>query len=64
MGGGVSDICKLTVYMTDLGFRNPVYAAIERWLAGTTVCRTGMVVSSLGPPEMLVEIDAFAVIGG
>jgi enamine deaminase RidA (YjgF/YER057c/UK114 family) len=62
--GGRADLCKLTVYMTDLAYRKPIYTAIEREFEGTTFCRTGMVVASLGPPEYLVEIDAFAVIDG
>jgi enamine deaminase RidA (YjgF/YER057c/UK114 family) len=63
-GGKAAHLCKLTVYMTDLAYRRPIYTAIEREFEGTTFCRTGMVVASLGPPEYLVEIDAFAVIDG
>jgi enamine deaminase RidA (YjgF/YER057c/UK114 family) len=59
---GLDALCKLTVYMTDLAFRRPVYLAIEREFRGGTFCRTGMVVDSLGPPEYLVEIDAFAIL--
>lgn len=61
-GGSIEDICKLTVYMTSLAYRGPVYRAIEAELRDITFCRTGMVVASLGPTEYLVEIDAFAVV--
>jgi enamine deaminase RidA (YjgF/YER057c/UK114 family) len=61
-GGTPQSLCKLTVYMTDVAFRQPVYLAIEESFAGATFCRTGMIVQNLGPPELLVEIDAFAVL--
>ena len=60
-GATIDDLCKLSVYMTDVVFRGPVYTSIERELDGITICRTGIVVDSLGPPEYLVEIDAYAV---
>ena len=61
-GGIAGDICKLTIYMTDVHHRAAVYTAVERAFAGSIFCRTGLVVASLGPPEYLVEIDAMAVI--
>jgi enamine deaminase RidA (YjgF/YER057c/UK114 family) len=61
-GGSADSVCKLTIYMTDVSYRSAVYTAIERTFAGSTFCRTGLVVVSLGPPEYLVEIDAMAVI--
>jgi enamine deaminase RidA (YjgF/YER057c/UK114 family) len=61
-GGSAADLCKLTVYMTDVSQRGAVYTAIEQEFQGSTFCRTGLVVASLGPLEYLVEIDAFAVV--
>jgi enamine deaminase RidA (YjgF/YER057c/UK114 family) len=61
-GGTVKDVCKLTVYVTDARHRPAVYAAINRHFEGVHHCSTGVVVSGLAIPEMLVEIDAFAVI--
>ena len=61
-GGTVNDICKLVVYVTDASYRPAVYAAINRHLDGVHHCSTGIVVKGLATPEMLVEIDAHAVI--
>ena len=61
-GGCLSDICKLTVYVTDIGYRTDVYAAINRWFDGVMHCSTGVVVAGLADPDFLVEIDAIAVI--
>jgi enamine deaminase RidA (YjgF/YER057c/UK114 family) len=63
VGGDIVDLCKLTVYLTDISHRHTVYTTIENSFRGGTFCRTGVVVTSLGPPELLVKIDAFAVIG-
>ena len=61
-GGTLKDVCKLTVYVTDVRHRPAVYAAINRHFEGVHHCSTGVVVSGLAIPEMLVEIDAFAAI--
>ncbi len=61
-GGTLSDICKLTVYVTDMAYRPAVYEAINRWFEGVHHCSTGVVVQGLADPAFLVEIDAMAVI--
>ena len=61
-GGEISDVCKLTVYVTDISYRPAVYAAINRWFDGVMHCSTGVVVQSLADPAFLVEIDAMAII--
>jgi enamine deaminase RidA (YjgF/YER057c/UK114 family) len=61
-GGTIEDVCKLTVYVTDVAYRPPVYAMIDRYFEGVHHCSTGIVVKGLALPELLVEIDAFAVI--
>ena len=61
-GGTLHDVCKLTVYVTDISYRAPVYEAINRWFDGVHHCSTGVVVSSLADPAFLVEIDAMGVI--
>ncbi len=61
-GGALGDVCKLTVYVTDVEYRAPVYAAINRWFDGVHHCSTGVVVSALADPSFLVEIDAMAVV--
>jgi enamine deaminase RidA (YjgF/YER057c/UK114 family) len=61
-GGNIRNICKLTVYVTDVSYRPAVYAEIEKYFEGVHHCSTGIVVKGLALPEVLVEIDAFAVI--
>ena len=62
-GGTLHDICKLTVYVTDISYRPAVYGAINEWFEGVHHCSTGVVVTSLADPSFLVEIDAMGVIG-
>jgi enamine deaminase RidA (YjgF/YER057c/UK114 family) len=61
-GAGLADICKLTIYLTDPRYREPVYRTVGRWLKGVFPVSTGLVVSALARPEWLVEIDVIAVI--
>ena len=61
-GGTLRDVCKLTVYVTDVSYRSAVYSAINAAFEGVHHCSTGVVVSGLVSPDMLVEVDALAVI--
>jgi enamine deaminase RidA (YjgF/YER057c/UK114 family) len=61
-GARVEDICRITVYLIDIGHREEVYRAIGRHLRGVFPVSTGVVVSALARPEWLVEVEATAVI--
>ncbi len=61
-GSDLSHICKITIYLTDPRYREPVYRTVGRWLKGVFPVSTGVVVSALARPEWLVEVDAIAVI--
>jgi enamine deaminase RidA (YjgF/YER057c/UK114 family) len=61
-GARLEDICKLTIYLTDRRYREPVYRTVGRWLRGVHPVSTGLVVSALARPEWLVELDIIAVI--
>ena len=61
-GSEMSHICKITIYLTDVRYREAVYNVVGRWLKGVFPVSTGIVVSALARPEWLVEIDATAVI--
>ncbi|WP_434614247.1 RidA family protein [Arthrobacter sp. A5] len=61
-GGSLEDIVKVTVYLIDPRYREPVYRTMGKWLKGVFPVSTGLVVSALGRPEWLVEIDATAVL--
>lgn len=62
VGGSLRHVTKLTTSVVDRGYRSEVYAAITRRLQGTRVVSTGLVVSGLPLPEMIVQIDAEAAI--
>jgi enamine deaminase RidA (YjgF/YER057c/UK114 family) len=61
-GSCLDDICKITVYLVDRGYREAVYQAIGKWLKGVFPVSTGLVIDGLARPEYLMEIDVFAVI--
>jgi enamine deaminase RidA (YjgF/YER057c/UK114 family) len=61
-GSSLRDIVKVTVYLTDIRYRETVYKVMGRWLKGVHPVSTGLVVEALARPEWLVEIDATAVI--
>jgi enamine deaminase RidA (YjgF/YER057c/UK114 family) len=61
-GAQLEHICKVTIYITDPRFREPVYRTIGRWLRGVFPVSTGIVVAGLARPEWLVEVDVIAVI--
>jgi enamine deaminase RidA (YjgF/YER057c/UK114 family) len=61
-GAGLEHICKITVYLTDARYREPVYRIIGSWLKGVYPVSTGIVVAGLARPEWLVEVDVIAVI--
>ena len=57
----MADIVKVTIYLTDPRYREPVYREVGRWLRGVFPVSTGVVVAGLAKPEWLVEIDVIAV---
>jgi enamine deaminase RidA (YjgF/YER057c/UK114 family) len=61
-GARLEHICKVTIYLTDPRFREPVYRTIGRWLKGVYPVSTGIIVSGLARPEWLVEVDVIATI--
>jgi enamine deaminase RidA (YjgF/YER057c/UK114 family) len=62
-GGTIDDIVKITVYVTDAAHRPAVAAARARQFPeGRYPASTYLVVSALAIPELLVEIEAVAMI--
>jgi enamine deaminase RidA (YjgF/YER057c/UK114 family) len=61
-GSKLAHVCKITVYITDRAYREPVYQEIGKWLKGVYPCSTGLIVEGLARPEWVMEIDAEAVI--
>ena len=61
-GAKLEDVVKITIYITDRAYREPVYRVVGKWLKGVHPVSTGLIVSGLARPEMLMEIDVDAVI--
>jgi len=61
-GAKLDHICKITVYLTDVRYREDVYRVIGRWLKGVFPVSTGIIVDGLARPEWVMEIDVTAVI--
>ena len=61
-GAKLEHICKITIYITDRAYREPVYRVVGKWLKGVYPCSTGLIVNGLALPEMLMEIDVEAII--
>ncbi|MBX3551756.1 MAG: RidA family protein [Pseudolabrys sp.] len=62
-GGSANDVVKLNVYLCDMSRRADVSAARREVFAEPMPCSTLVGVSSLVNPDLLVEIEAVAVIG-
>ena len=62
-GGSLQDITKLTTSLVDRAHRKPVYEAIGRRLRDVFPVSTGLLVAGLPRPELMVQIDAEAVVG-
>lgn len=61
-GSALDHVVKVTIFLIDPRYREPVYRVVGKWLKGVHPVSTGIVVSALARPEWLVEIDAIAVI--
>ena len=63
-GGTLDDIVKINVYVTDAAYRPAVAGARQRhFREGQYPASTYVVVSALAVPQLLVEIEAVAMIG-
>ena len=62
-GGSLRDITKLTTSLVDRAHRKPVYEAIGHRLRDVFPVSTGLLVAGLPLPELMVQIDAEAVVG-
>jgi enamine deaminase RidA (YjgF/YER057c/UK114 family) len=59
-GASLECICKVTVYVTDIRYRQAVYQVLGRWMKGVFPAFTGLVVVALARPEWVVEVDVIA----
>jgi 2-iminobutanoate/2-iminopropanoate deaminase len=63
LGGSLADVVKITAYVTDPGYRQPYTESRLRAFGPSPLStHTFVVVSHLAWPDMLVEVDATAVL--
>lgn len=62
-GGVMDDIVKVVIYVTDIKRREEVWAARREVFSGDFPVSTLVEVSALASPELLVEIEAMAILG-
>ena len=63
-GGTLDDVVKITIFVTDASYRPAVAAARQRhFKEGQYPASTYLVVAGLAVPQLLVEIEAVAMIG-
>jgi reactive intermediate/imine deaminase len=60
----VDKIVKVTIYVTDMQYRENVFALRQRWFKTPYPADTFVAVAALGRPERLIEIDATALVEG
>lgn len=63
-GGTGTDVCKITMQITDRAYRQAIYGVLGRRLAGVFPVSTGLIVKALPDPDALFQLDAWAVAGG
>lgn len=62
-GGTLDDVVKLTIFVTDPSYRPAVAAArLKYFTEGQYPASTYVVVSALAVPQLLVEVEAVAVV--
>jgi enamine deaminase RidA (YjgF/YER057c/UK114 family) len=62
-GGAIDDVVKLTVFLTDIRNNALVWQARREVFSGDFPTSTLVEVRALAAPEILVEIEAIAMIG-
>lgn len=63
-GGAATDVCKITMQITDRAYRQAVYGVLGRALAGVWPVSTGLLVPGLADPDALFQLEAYAMRGG
>lgn len=61
-GGRMSDVVKLTVFVTDISKRADIGVARREFFSGDFPCSTLVEITGLAMPELTVEIEAIAVL--
>jgi enamine deaminase RidA (YjgF/YER057c/UK114 family) len=62
VGADLSQIAKITVFVTDPRFREPLAEVRARYLGNNLPASTLVTVAALATPDLLIEIEAIAVV--
>src|SRR5690242_9334240 len=62
-GGGMADVVKVTIFVTDISQREKVWQARREFFSGNFPASTLVQVAALATPALKVEINAVAHIG-
>ena len=62
-GGGMDDIVKVTVFVTDVGLYDEIHEVRRRYFEEPYPASSMVEVSALIDPRLLIEIEAVAVVG-
>jgi enamine deaminase RidA (YjgF/YER057c/UK114 family) len=62
-GASFSDLVKITIYITDPRFREPLGKVRTQYIRDALPASTLVVVAGLAEPDYLIEIEAVAVVG-
>jgi 2-iminobutanoate/2-iminopropanoate deaminase len=63
-GGTMDDVARVTIYVVDIKQNTEVWRARQEFFTGDFPASTLVQVAALGSPEVLVEIEAIAHLGG
>jgi 2-iminobutanoate/2-iminopropanoate deaminase len=62
-GGKMNDVVKVTIFVTDISNNTGVWRARQEFFTGDFPTSTLVEIAALAAPELLVEIEAVAMIG-
>jgi enamine deaminase RidA (YjgF/YER057c/UK114 family) len=62
-GASMSNIVKLTIFVTDISERKEVWRAREEYFSGNFPACSLIGISALATPELKVEIEAVGILG-
>ena len=62
-GGGMNDVVKVLIYLTDINDRDAVWKARREFFTGDYPVSTLIEISKLVRPELTVEIEAIGMLG-
>jgi reactive intermediate/imine deaminase len=62
-GGTMDDVVKITVFVTDVRYREPYGEVRSEFFGANPPASTLVQISNLAVPDALIEIEAIAVVG-